>query len=97
MTGLSTLVVIDHKRGGKAATKGVRPVVKLLDENGQEVRVHGSEHTVSIAFQVGSIISVVDGQQVGVGDVLARFCAVVPPPESVTLTTGTKCPLPSFT
>ncbi|MDE1545782.1 DNA-directed RNA polymerase subunit beta' [Dechloromonas agitata] len=73
VTGLSTLVVIDHKRGGKAATKGVRPVVKLLDENGQEVRIHGSDHAVSIAFQVGSIISVVDGQQVGVGDVLARM------------------------
>ena len=73
VTGLSTLVVIDNKRGGKAATKGLRPVVKLLDENGEEVRVTGSEHTVSIAFQVGSIISVVDGQQVGVGDVLARM------------------------
>ena len=73
VTGLSTLVVIDHKRGGKAATKGVRPVVKLLDESGQEVRVTGSDHTVSIAFQVGSIISVLDGQQVGVGDVLARM------------------------
>ncbi len=73
VTGLSTLVVIDNKRGGKAATKGLRPVVKLLDESGQEVRVHGSEHTVSIAFQVGSIISVVDGQTVGVGDVLARM------------------------
>ncbi|TXH11217.1 MAG: DNA-directed RNA polymerase subunit beta', partial [Gammaproteobacteria bacterium] len=73
VTGLSTLVVIDHKRGGKAAAKGVRPVVKLLDESGQEVRVAGSDHTVSIAFQVGSIISVVDGQQVGVGDVLARM------------------------
>ena len=73
VTGLSTLVVIDHKRGGKAATKGLRPVVKLLDEAGQEVKVHGSDHSVSIAFQVGSIISVADGQQVGVGDVLARM------------------------
>jgi DNA-directed RNA polymerase subunit beta' len=73
VTGLSTLVVIDHKRGGKAATKGIRPVVKLLDENGQEVKITGSDHHVSIAFQVGSIISVVDGQQVGVGDVLARM------------------------
>jgi DNA-directed RNA polymerase subunit beta' len=73
VTGLSTLVVIDHKRGGKAATKGVRPVVKLLDESGQEVKIHGSDHAVSIAFQVGSIISVLDGQQVGVGDVLARM------------------------
>ncbi|NJD26395.1 MAG: DNA-directed RNA polymerase subunit beta' [Betaproteobacteria bacterium] len=73
VTGLSTLVVIDHKRGGKAASKGVRPVVKLLDDTGQEVRIHGSDHSVSIAFQVGSIISVLDGQQVGVGDVLARM------------------------
>ena len=73
VTGLSTLVVIDNKRGGKAATKGIRPVVKLLDENGQEVKIAGSDHPVSIAFQVGSIISVLDGQQVGVGDVLARM------------------------
>ena len=73
VTGLSTLVVIDHKRGGKAATKGIRPVVKLLDENGLEVKIAGSDHHVSIALQVGSIISVVDGQQVGVGDVLARM------------------------
>ncbi len=73
VTGLSTLVVIDHKRGGKTTAKGVRPVVKLLDENGLEVRVAGSDHPVSIAFQVGSIISVLDGQQVGVGDVLARM------------------------
>jgi len=73
VTGLSTLVVIDHKRGGKAAAKGVRPVVKLIDESGQEVKIHGSEQSVSIAFQVGSIISVTDGQQVGVGDVLARM------------------------
>jgi len=73
VTGLSTLVVIDHKRGGRAATKGVRPVVKLLDDNGEEVRIAGSDHHVSIAFQVGSIISVLNGQKVGVGDVLARM------------------------
>jgi DNA-directed RNA polymerase subunit beta' len=35
--------------------------------------VTGTEHPVSIAFQVGSIISVADGQQVGVGDILARM------------------------
>ena len=73
VTGLSTLVVIDSKRGGKAAAKGLRPVVRLLDETGQEVRVAGSDHAVSIALQVGAIISVSDNQQVGVGDVLARM------------------------
>jgi DNA-directed RNA polymerase subunit beta' len=71
VTGLSTLVVIDAKRGAKS--KGVRPVVKLLDAKGEEVRVTGSDHPVSIAFLVGSIISVQDGQEVHEGDVLARI------------------------
>ncbi|WP_303784263.1 DNA-directed RNA polymerase subunit beta' [Azovibrio restrictus] len=75
VTGLSTLVVIDSKqRGSKSSGKGVlRPVVKLLDANGEEVRVAGSDHPVSIAFLTGSIISVVDGQQVHEGDILAKI------------------------
>jgi DNA-directed RNA polymerase subunit beta' len=73
VTGLSTLVVIDPKRGGKAQTKGLRPQVKLLDANGDEVKVHGSDHAVAMTFQVGAIITVIDGQQVSVGDVLARL------------------------
>jgi len=72
VTGLSTLVVIDPKRRGSTA-KGVRPQVKLLDESGDEVRIPGTELAVSITFQVGSIITVKDGQDVGVGDVLARI------------------------
>ncbi len=75
VTGLSTLVVIDSKqRGGKTPAKGVvRPVVKLLDANGDEVRVAGSDHPVSIAFLTGSIIAVADGQQVHEGDILAKI------------------------
>ena len=75
VTGLSTLVVIDSKqRGGKTPAKGVvRPVVKLLDANGEEVRVAGSDHPVSIAFLTGSIIAVADGQQVHEGDILAKI------------------------
>ena len=73
VTGLSTLVVIDPKRGGKGQTKGLRPQVKLYDADGQEVRMHGSDHAVTITFQVGAIITVLDGQQISVGDVLARL------------------------
>ena len=73
VTGLSTLVVIDPKRRGSASAKGVRPQVKLLDENGEELRIPGTEMPVAIAFQVGSIITVKDGQEVGVGEVLARI------------------------
>jgi DNA-directed RNA polymerase subunit beta' len=73
VTGLSTLVVIDPKRGAKTQTKGLRPQVKLIDEQGQEVKIHGTEHAVTITFQVGSIITVKDGQPVSVGEILARI------------------------
>jgi DNA-directed RNA polymerase subunit beta' len=73
VTGLSTLVVIDPKRRAGAAAKGVRPQVKLLDEKGDEIKLPGSELSVNITFQLGSIITVKDGQQVGVGEVLARI------------------------
>ena len=73
VTGLSTLVVIDPKRGSKSQQKGLRPQVKLLDDAGREVRIHGTDHAVAITFQVGSIITVRDGQKVAVGDVLARI------------------------
>ncbi len=73
VTGLSTLVVIDPKRRASAAAKGVRPQVKLLDEAGNEIMLAGTDHSVNITFQLGSIITVKDGQQVAVGEVLARI------------------------
>jgi DNA-directed RNA polymerase subunit beta' len=71
VTGLSTLVVIDPKRRGSA--KVVRPLVKLVDGNGQEVKIPGTDHSVAIGFQVGALIQVRDGQDVGPGEVLARI------------------------
>jgi len=71
VTGLSTLVVIDPKRRGSA--KVVRPQVKLIDANGQEVKIPGTDHSVTIGFQVGALIQVRDGQDVGPGEVLARI------------------------
>jgi DNA-directed RNA polymerase subunit beta' len=72
VTGLSTLVVIDAKRRG-ASTKGVRPQVKLIDERGEEAKIAGTDHSVTISFPVGALITVRDGQTVAVGDVLARI------------------------
>ncbi|AXT45028.1 MULTISPECIES: DNA-directed RNA polymerase subunit beta' [Chromobacterium] len=73
VTGLSTLVVIDPKRRAGSQSKMLRPLVKLLDDNGNEVKLAGSEASVSITFQVGAIITVRDGQEVGKGEVLARI------------------------
>ncbi|HEY6093651.1 MAG TPA: DNA-directed RNA polymerase subunit beta' [Gallionellaceae bacterium] len=72
VTGLSTLVVIDPKRS-TTQTKGVRPLVRLLDDNGNEIKIAGTDIPISVAFQTGSIITIEDGQHVGVGDVLARI------------------------
>jgi DNA-directed RNA polymerase subunit beta' len=73
VTGLSTLVVIDPKRSGSSKAKGVRPQVKLLNDRGEEVKIAGTDHAVTISFQVGSLITVKDGQKVSVGEVLARI------------------------
>ena len=71
VTGLSTLVVIDPKRRG--STKVVRPLVRLIDADGQEVKIPGTELPVAIGFQIGALIQVRDGQEVGPGEVLARI------------------------
>lgn len=71
VTGLSTLVVIDPKRRG--AAKVVRPQVKLLDAQGHEVKIPGTDHSVTIGFQVGSLIQIRDGQDLAPGEVLARI------------------------
>ncbi|HEX8030127.1 MAG TPA: DNA-directed RNA polymerase subunit beta' [Vicinamibacterales bacterium] len=71
VTGLSTLVVIDPKRRG--AAKVIRPQVKLLDANGQEVKIPGTDHSVTIGFQVGSLVQIRDGQELAPGEVLARI------------------------
>ncbi len=71
VTGLSTLVVIDPKRRGSA--KVVKPQVKLIDANGNEVKIPGTDHSVTIGFQIGALIQVRDGMDVGPGEVLARI------------------------
>ena len=71
VTGLATLVVIDPKRRG--AAKVVRPQVKLIDASGNEVKIPGTDHSVTIGFPVGALVQVRDGQEVGPGEVLARI------------------------
>ncbi len=73
VTGLSTLVVIDPKRRASSQSKGLRPQVKLLDTQGKEVKLAGTDQSVNITFQIGAIITVKNGQAVGVGEVLARI------------------------
>ena len=47
--------------------------MKLLNERGDEVKLATGDQPVNITFQLGSIITVKDGQDVAVGEVLARI------------------------
>lgn len=53
--------------------KGLCPQVKLLNEAGEEIRIAGTDHPITIPFQAGSHITVKDGQKVAIGEVLARI------------------------
>ena len=72
--------MIDPKRSGTTTTKSkkgttqtLRPAVRLLDENGNEVKIPGTDHRVTIQLPVGALIVVRDGQKIGRGEVLARI------------------------
>ena len=45
----------------------------MINEQGEEVKIAGTDHAVNISFPVGAVIAVRDGQQVSVGEVLARI------------------------
>src|SRR3546814_7055991 len=51
----------------------MRPQIKLINEAGEEVKIAGTDHSANISFPVGALITVRDGQEVGVGGVLARI------------------------
>jgi DNA-directed RNA polymerase subunit beta' len=48
-------------------------MVKLLDENDQELNIAGTDMPARYFLPSGAIVGVADGAQVGVGDILARI------------------------
>ncbi len=72
VTGLTSLEVIDPKQR-PAAGKDLRPMVKLLGEDDVELNIAGTDMLARYFLPSGAIVSVADGGDVGVGDVLARI------------------------
>jgi len=71
-TGLTSIVVLDPKsRGGVG--KDLRPVAKLIDDEGNDICFANTEIPAVYALPVGAIISMADGAKVAVGDVIARI------------------------
>ncbi len=72
VTGLSSVVVLDPKQR-PASGKDLRPMVKLIDDKGNDVNIAGTTLPAHYFLPGGAIVGVNDGAKVGVGDVLARI------------------------
>ena len=71
-TGLTSIIVMDPKsRGGSG--KDLRPVARLLDDEGKDICFANTEIPAVYALPAGAIISMGDGAKVAVGDVIARI------------------------
>jgi DNA-directed RNA polymerase subunit beta' len=72
LTGLQSAVVTDPKRRGSAA-KDLRPMVRIEDKKGKELKLPGTDIPAQYFLPAGAIVSLQDGAAVGVGDVVARI------------------------
>jgi DNA-directed RNA polymerase subunit beta' len=72
VTGLSSLVITDPKQRGSAA-KDLRPMVKLVDESGEDLCIAGSEVPAHYVLPAAAIVVLEDGVRAEVGDVIARI------------------------
>ncbi|BAN68163.1 DNA-directed RNA polymerase subunit beta' [endosymbiont of unidentified scaly snail isolate Monju] len=72
VTGLSSVVVIDPKQRPSAG-KDLRPMVKLVDEKGNDINLAGTSLPAHYFLPGGAIVNVADGTQVKIGDVIARI------------------------
>ncbi|MDO6707848.1 DNA-directed RNA polymerase subunit beta' [Photobacterium sp. 1_MG-2023] len=72
LTGLSSIVILDGaERTG--AGKDMRPMVKLVDDKGNDVMIPGTEMPAQYFLPGKAIVQLDDGASVGIGDTLARI------------------------
>ena len=72
ITGLTDIVITDHKQRG-GSSKDLRPMVKLVDKNGDDLCYVGTQIPAHYFLPPGAIVSMQDGAAVEVGDVVARI------------------------
>ena len=72
LTGLSNIQVIDPNER-PAAGKDLRPAVALMDAKGKEVYLPNSTQTAYYMLPPNAIVTPIDGDMAGVGDVIARI------------------------
>lgn len=72
LTGLSNIEVMDPNER-PAAGRETRPAVKLVDANGKELLLPGTDVPAQYFLPAKTLVSLTDGATVSIGDVIARI------------------------
>jgi DNA-directed RNA polymerase subunit beta' len=72
ITGLTSRVITDPKARGSAG-KDLRPMVKLVDDKGEPLKLADTDLDAQYFLPAGAIVGLDDGTSVAVGDVIARI------------------------
>ena len=72
LTGLSSISIIDTK-DRPSAGKDMRPAVKLVDSNGEDLMLAGTDVPANYFLEANAILSLEDGDSIEAGDVIARI------------------------
>ena len=72
LTGLASREITDPKRRGTQA-KDLRPVVRIVDKDGKDLTIPGTDLPAQYMLPPRSIVNLQDGAPVGVGDVVAKI------------------------
>lgn len=72
LTGLSSSEVTEAA-ARPAAGKDMRPAIKLVDEQGNDVMIPGTDMPAQYFLPGKAIVQIEDGSEVGIGDTLARI------------------------
>ena len=72
LTGFESLQVLDVKQRS-AAGADLRPTVLLVNDEGKELTLPGTEIPAQYALPAGAMLNIIDGARIEVGDVIARL------------------------
>ncbi|MCV6603905.1 MAG: DNA-directed RNA polymerase subunit beta', partial [Porticoccaceae bacterium] len=72
LTGLTSIEILDPAER-PAAGKDLKPAVTLVDDNGDELCLAGTNVPAHYALPAKAILSLNNGDDIGVGDVIARI------------------------
>lgn len=72
LTGVGTIEVIPQGQRNSAG-KEIRPMIKLLDKDGNDIMIGNTNQPVQYLLPDGAFLNLGDGDEVAIGDVIARI------------------------